>query len=183
MDLSPKYNPYLDPNNKKHRDYTRLDVSQSPDSVPDTPFNSPTAMTLSNTESSNPSSLNQLIMDGSKSSSSPSSSHRQSQKATPTSAPSDWRPTPRNRAVSSGSGGSDITSASRGCYCGGGGMHRRQSDDEPSSGLGAYRASRCEQRILRDEGVERGRCRTRTNSSTSRDKTSCSREKRRGLNI
>lgn len=177
MNFPPKYNPYLDPTNKQHRDYTRLDVSNSPDSVPDTPFNSPTAMSLSNTESSspnlNPFSLNQLIMDGNISSS--TLSHHQSRKVTPTFAPSDWRPSSRDRACLLGSEGSGITSASRECRCGNGEMPERQSEDESSSGF----SNRCGQCVLRHQGVERGRCRTRTNSSSSRDKTSCSREKKR----
>ncbi|KAF7856988.1 hypothetical protein EAF04_009748 [Stromatinia cepivora] len=184
MNIPRKHNPYLDPTNKQHRDYTRLDVSHSPDNVPDTPFNSPTAMCLSNTEWSspnlNPFSLNQIIMDGNKSSS--LSSH-QSQKLQPTSSQSDWRPISRDRAGSSGSGKSDINSDSRECRCRNGGMQKRDSGDEPSSGFGNYSDGHCEQCILRDEGVERGRCRTRTNSSSSRNKTSCSREKKRRLDL
>ncbi|KAB8304680.1 hypothetical protein EYC80_004045 [Monilinia laxa] len=184
MDPPPKYNPYLDPNNKKHRDYTRLDVSQSPDIVPDTPFNSPTAMSLSNAESNpslNPFSLNQLIMDGNISS--PPSSYPQPRKIAPTSAPSDWRPTSRDRAGSSESEGSAVTNASQECLCRSGGTQRRQGDDKATSGFVDCSATRCEQCISRDDGVERGRCRTRTNSSSSRDKTSCSTEKKRRLNL
>ncbi|KAG4028691.1 hypothetical protein MFRU_020g01300 [Monilinia fructicola] len=185
MEFPPKYNPYLDPNNKKHRDYTRLDISHSPDIVPDTPFNSPTAMSLSNVESNSnlhPVSLNQLMMNGN-TSSPPPASYPQSRKITPTSAPSDWRPTSRDRAESPESEGSGDTNASQECQCRSRGTQRRQGDDEPTSGFVNYSTSRCEQCILRDDGVERGRCRTRTNSSSSRDKTSGSMEKKRRLNL
>ncbi|KAF5868546.1 uncharacterized protein Bfra_012192 [Botrytis fragariae] len=185
MNFPPKHNPYLDPTNKKHRDYTRLDVSHSPDNVPDTPFNSPTAMSLSNSESSspnfNPFSLNQLIMNGNETSS--SSSLHQSRNFTPTSAPSDWRPESRDRAGSTGSERSDMISNSRQCHCGSGGMQKRHGGEESGPGFGSYSESRCERCILGDEDVERGRCRTRTNSSSSRDKTSCSREKKRRMDL
>ncbi|APA09794.1 hypothetical protein SS1G_05999 [Sclerotinia sclerotiorum 1980 UF-70] len=190
MNIPRKHNPYLDPTNKQHRDYTRLDVSHSPDNVPDTPFNSPTAMSLSNTEWLSPNlntfSLNQIMMDENKSSStSSSSSHQshQSHKVQPTSAHSDWRPISRDRAGSSGSERSEITRDSKECRCRNGGIQKRDSGDGPNSGFGSYSDSHCEQCILRDEGVERGRCRTRTNSSSSRDKTSGSREKKRRLDL
>ncbi|CAD6441849.1 18a5dcec-7090-4143-8472-19bb5d0baf64 [Sclerotinia trifoliorum] len=189
MNIPRKHNPYLDPTNKQHRDYTRLDVSHSPDNVPDTPFNSPTAMSLSHTEWSspnlNPISLNQIIMDGNKSS--PSSSlprqPHQSHTHQPTSAHSDWRPISRDRVGSSGSERSEITSDSRKCRCRDGGVEKRDSGNGPNSRPKSYNDSHCEQCILRDDGVERGRCRTRTNSSSSRDKTSGSREKRRRLDL
>ncbi|KAI9648689.1 hypothetical protein NHQ30_003329 [Ciborinia camelliae] len=190
MDFPPKYNPYLDPTNKQHRHYTRLDTCQSPDHVPDTPFNSPTAMSLSNPTSSsadsNPFSINQLIMDGNQSSPSSSTSSHPLRKPTPTSAPSDWQSASGDCAESSGLEGpeqSDITSASRECHCGSEGIQTKQSDEGPSSGIGNYMASCGEQSILGEEDVERGRCRTRTNSSSSRDKTSCSRENRRRLDL
>ncbi|ESZ93646.1 hypothetical protein SBOR_5951 [Sclerotinia borealis F-4128] len=187
MNVLPKHHSYLDPTNKEHRDYIRLDISHSPDNVPDTPFNSPTATSLSNTEFSfpnlNPVPLNQLIMDANKPSS--SSSHPQSRKIAPTSAPSEWRPASRDRAGSSESDiASTSVSASKECRCRGrgGGTHKLPSDLELNSELRSYSTGCCEQCILRDEGAERGRCRTRTNSSSSRDKTSCEREKRR-LNL
>lgn len=162
MNHPPRRNLYLDPTNKQHRDYTRLDVSHSPDNVPDTPFNSPTAMSLEPTNKPpNPFSLNQVLME---------QAHHRTQSSPhhpPTSAP-----TSRDRAASSGSEASDTTSTSQESPCGDeDGDRKRHGDEEMKSSAGFGMSG-----VLRDEGLERGRCRTRTNSSSSR-------EKKRRLNV
>jgi hypothetical protein len=94
MQVKPNQNPYFNPDKKQHR--TRQDVAdtQTPNDVPDTPFNSPEPLSLPNIGNRNPFFIGQMIME---------SSESPVQKPMSTSTPSDWQSSPRERSESQNS--------------------------------------------------------------------------------
>ncbi|KAM3067579.1 hypothetical protein ACMFMG_000106 [Clarireedia jacksonii] len=141
MEVKPSPNPYFNPDKKQHR--TRQDVAdtQTPNDVPDTPFNSPEPLSIPNIGNRNPFFINQMIMD---------SSEPPTRKPLPTAIPSDWQTSPRERSESQ----SSLSNPPYLCE------HMDKGNGEIATGMG----SRCEQCTTRE--AMRGGDLARTDSVT-----------------